>query len=56
MTGLYLAAYFGVGEAAKNFLKHGQSVKSEDSYGQTPLSWAARNGYEAVVKLLSSIT
>jgi ankyrin repeat protein len=24
----------------------------ENDYGQTPLSWAARNGHEAVVKLL----
>ncbi|OBT39825.1 hypothetical protein VE00_10110 [Pseudogymnoascus sp. WSF 3629] len=33
---LHLAAYFGV----------------ERSYGQTPLSWAAVNGHEAVVQLL----
>jgi ankyrin repeat protein len=27
-------------------------VDSRDNDGQTPLSWAARNGHEAVVKLL----
>ncbi|PVH72419.1 hypothetical protein DL98DRAFT_397103, partial [Cadophora sp. DSE1049] len=27
---------------------------SKDKYGQTPLSWAARNGHEAVIKLLLS--
>ena len=25
----------------------------DSQYGQTPLSWAAQNGHEAVVKLLS---
>ena len=27
-------------------------IDSKDSHGRTPLSWAARNGHEAVVKLL----
>ncbi|KAF2183391.1 ankyrin, partial [Zopfia rhizophila CBS 207.26] len=27
-------------------------VDSKDGYGWTPLSWAARSGHEAVVKLL----
>ena len=27
-------------------------VGSKDEYGQTPLSWAAGKGHEAVVKLL----
>ncbi|RYO96334.1 hypothetical protein DL764_007492 [Monosporascus ibericus] len=51
MTGLHLAAFFGVQEAVHALLrKHCLDLK--DSYGQTPLSWAARNGHEAVVKLL----
>ena len=52
MTGLHLAAYFGVNEAANTLLTHGQSADLKDSDGRTPLSWAAENGHEAVVKLL----
>jgi len=29
-------------------------VDSKDIYGQTPLSWAAQYGHEAVVKLLQT--
>jgi ankyrin repeat protein len=28
------------------------NVDSKDNTGRTPLSWAAENGYEAVIKLL----
>jgi ankyrin repeat protein len=28
------------------------NVDSKDNFGQTPLSWAARNGHETIVKLL----
>jgi ankyrin repeat protein len=32
-------------------------VDSKDTeYGRTPLWWAARNGHEAVVKLLQSLS
>jgi ankyrin repeat protein len=27
-------------------------AESKDSYGQTPLSWPAANGHDAVVKML----
>ncbi len=27
-------------------------INSNDSYGRTAISWASRNGHEAVVKLL----
>ncbi|KAI8710370.1 hypothetical protein NCS52_01582000 [Fusarium sp. LHS14.1] len=30
----------------------GINIDAKDSYGQTPLSWAAENGHEAVVRLL----
>jgi hypothetical protein len=51
MTSLHLAAYFGVDEAVQ-FLISSDSPDPEDSYGRTPLSWAAESGHEAVVKLL----
>ena len=36
----------------KLLLEKGADVESKDSYGQTPLWWAAGNGHEVVVKLL----
>ena len=37
----------------KLLLEKGADVESKDRhYGRTPLSWAAENGHEAVVKLL----
>ena len=32
--------------------KDGVDPDSKDSYGRTPLSWAAWNGHEAVVRLM----
>ncbi|KFZ20700.1 hypothetical protein V502_03054, partial [Pseudogymnoascus sp. VKM F-4520 (FW-2644)] len=52
MTGLHLAAYFGLKDAVNSSLRTGQSAHLKDSSGRTPLSWAARNGNEAVAKLL----
>ncbi|KAH7176210.1 hypothetical protein EDB81DRAFT_33562, partial [Dactylonectria macrodidyma] len=52
VTGLHLAAYFGVHGAASSLLKPWQDMDLDDSYGRTPLSWAARNGHKAVVQLL----
>ena len=58
-TGLHLTARFGLVSLSRMILTavyNGSSiyvdVDSEDMYGQTPLSWAAGEGYEAVVKLL----
>ncbi|KAH8588258.1 ankyrin repeat protein, partial [Bisporella sp. PMI_857] len=51
MTGLHTAAYFGIGGAINILLDRGQ-LNIQDSYGKTPLSWAAENGHEAVVRLL----
>jgi hypothetical protein len=33
-------------------LEKGAELESKDSGGRTPLSWAARKGHEAVVRLL----
>ena len=52
MTGLHMAAYFGVYEAVTGLLEHWQNVDLNDTNGRTPLSYAAGNGHEAVVKLL----
>jgi hypothetical protein len=51
MTGLHIAAYFGF-QKAVNALLGGQRSDLRDSYGRTPLSWAAEKGHEAVAKLL----
>jgi len=52
MTGVHLAAYFGLKEAMMALLKNGHDHDSEDTYGQTPLLYAAKYSHEAVVKLL----
>jgi len=50
MAGLHLAAYFGVDEAVRVLSSNGPDLK--DSYGRTPLWWAAAGGHKGVVKLL----
>jgi ankyrin repeat protein len=52
MIGPHLAAYFGLKEAMITLLENGHDLNSKSSNGQTPLSWAASRGQEAVVKLL----
>ena len=52
VTGVHLAAYFGLKEAMIALLKNGHNPDSKDNDGQTPLSWAANRGHEAVVRLL----
>ncbi|KAH0551528.1 hypothetical protein GP486_007254, partial [Trichoglossum hirsutum] len=52
MTGVHVAAYFGLVRMIKGLLKNGYNPDLQDSYRRTPLSWAAENGHEAVVKLL----
>jgi ankyrin repeat protein len=51
MTGSHLAAYFGVETAVQQFLKNNTSP-SKDSYGRTPLFYAAMNGHDTIVKAL----
>lgn len=52
MTGFHLAVYFKLDETISALLKNGFDPNSKDSSGQTPLSWAAENGHEAIIKLL----
>jgi hypothetical protein len=49
LTSVHLAAYFGLGEVVGVLLKSRYDLDSKDSNGQTPLSWAAAKGNEAVV-------
>lgn len=52
ITGVHLAAYFGLTEAMRALLENRHDPNVKDSYGQTPLSWAIENEHEAVVELL----
>ncbi|KAI9764578.1 MAG: hypothetical protein M1839_005804, partial [Geoglossum umbratile] len=52
MTGVHIAAYFGLVRTIKGLLKNGYNPDLQDSYGRMPLSWAAERGREGVVKLL----
>jgi ankyrin repeat protein len=52
VTGVHLAAYFGLREAMITLLKDGHDPDAKDGYDRTPLSRAAENGQEAVAKLL----
>ena len=51
-TGVHLAAYFGLREAMITLLKDGHHPDLKGTSNQTPLSWAAGNGHEAVAKAL----
>jgi hypothetical protein len=52
MTAVHLAAWFGVTEMVGVLLEDGYDSDCKNSYSRTPLSYAASNGYETVVKLL----
>jgi hypothetical protein len=51
MTGLHLAAYFGIRDGMQ-ILTRRNIMDRRDSHGRTPLSWAAERGHEDIVKLL----
>ncbi|KFZ13854.1 hypothetical protein V501_03493 [Pseudogymnoascus sp. VKM F-4519 (FW-2642)] len=53
VTGLHLAAYFGLEHAMTTLLSSGLNPICKDSEGQTPLWWAAERGFEPVMILLS---
>ena len=51
-TELMVASYFSLEDAVQLLLELKADVNCVDTMGRTPLSWAAMNGHEAVVKLL----
>ena len=52
LTGVHVAARFGLTDLTTMLIKNGYQPDCKDSHGQTPLSMAAEEGHEAVVKLL----
>ncbi|KAF4215380.1 hypothetical protein CNMCM5878_008086 [Aspergillus fumigatiaffinis] len=52
MTSMHLAAYFGLSDIVQTLIRNQHDPDTEDSSKRTPLSWAAANGHEAVVKVL----
>ncbi|KAH0551173.1 hypothetical protein GP486_007496, partial [Trichoglossum hirsutum] len=52
MTGLHLAAYFGLENVIRTLLRGKVEINLRDAYKRTALSHAAKEGHEAVVKLL----
>ncbi|KAH8694900.1 hypothetical protein BGW36DRAFT_452665, partial [Talaromyces proteolyticus] len=52
VTGLHLAAYFGLWKSTATLLERQNSANSTHWEGRIPLSLAAENGHEKVVKLL----
>jgi hypothetical protein len=52
MTGVHLAAYFGLTGVIMALLKNRHNPDVKDTYDRSPLSWAVEKGHEAVVKLL----
>jgi ankyrin repeat protein len=52
ITGMHLAAHFGLKEAMIALLRNGHDLESKNDHGQTPLFWAVFRRHEAVVKLL----
>jgi hypothetical protein len=56
VTGIHLAAYFGLSDMISMLTDRGYHPDVKDSVGLTPFSWAARNEHETVVKLLLAKT
>jgi ankyrin repeat protein len=52
MTGVHLAAYFGLSDTMMALLKKRHDQDLKDTYGKTPLSWSAENGHDAVARIL----
>ena len=52
ITGVHLAAYFGVKTAVNLLLEKGAELEVKDERNRTPLWYAARNGHKTVVQQL----
>ncbi|KAF3195889.1 hypothetical protein TWF225_000254 [Orbilia oligospora] len=52
MTGMHLAAYFGLSEYIDQLLREGVDLEARDAWDQRPLSLAADEGHATVVELL----
>ena len=52
LTGLHIAAYFGLKEAMVVLIENRYNPNDKNTYSRTPLSYAADRGHDAVVKLL----
>ncbi|KAF4415810.1 Ankyrin repeat [Fusarium acutatum] len=52
MRHLHIAAHFGLAELVENLLDRGAAVDIADRTGRTPLSYAAEQGYEAIMVML----
>ncbi|PYH44905.1 ankyrin repeat domain-containing protein [Aspergillus saccharolyticus JOP 1030-1] len=50
--GIHYASYLGLTGIVRRLLMMSEDVDVIDSYRRTPLSWAAENGHEAVLRLL----
>ena len=55
-SGLHRASFFGIVETVAALIEAGCYGIDEEYFSScTPLSWAARNGYEEAVKILLSV-
>ncbi|KAL7924627.1 ankyrin repeat-containing domain protein, partial [Trichoderma austrokoningii] len=52
MMGIHLAAFFGLTSITSWLLDNGHDPNAKDDRRRTPLSWAASNGHEAMMRLL----